>query len=402
MTRPRGRGILSLFLLLAMTLASACSGRSQSQPAQAPANQGSQPATTGTEKRLSGIIKIGTSLALSGPYETGTKGHRSAVLMAVEDVNKSGLLDDAKLEVVQEDGMHTQEAAINAYQKLIQTHKVLAIFGPAAVPQALAAIPLAQQAKVLAFSPNPHPDVAKIGDHTFIAVTMYTDLVPELLKTVVKKYGIKRYGIVTQRDYPLAMINAEVRRKTLKELGVEVVLDETFLGTEADFSPMVTKILHTNPDAVVVDGTPPAEPLLDKQLRQAGYKGVMMAATSAITPTSIKASAEAFEGIINATGWLPNMPGASERSKDVTQRFRERFGFDLDMYSVGLYDNVWVLAHAIKKVGTTTDTEAIRRALMEIEVEGVQGKLKFNANRTQDHTLALFQVKNGLAVPISN
>lgn len=400
MQRLRVRGFGSVLLPLALTLTAACSSGLQTQPAQTPAGQGAQPQPVG-EKKLTGTIKIGTSFALSGPYETGSKGHRSAVIMAADDVNQSGLLGDAKLEVVQEDGMHTTEAAINAYQKLIQTHKVLAVFGPSSVPQALAAIPLAQQARVLAFAPNPHPDVPKIGENIFVAVPMIQDMIPGLLDTMIKKHSIKRVGIITQKDYALAVINNEIRRKKLKELGVEIVLDEQTLGTDTDFSPVVAKIMNAKPDMVIVDGTPPAEPLLDKQIKQAGYKGLLMASTSIIPPTAVKANAEAYEGIFGVTGWMPNAPGLSEKAREVNKRFRERFGFDLDMYSAGLYDSVWLLAQAIRQAGTATDVDAIRKALLAVEVDGVQGKLRYKADRTQTVTGVIFQIQNGVHVPVT-
>lgn len=259
--------------------------------------------------------------------------------MAVDDINNSGILDDAKFELKMEDGMNTTEAAINATQKLIQTHKVLAIFGPSSQAQALVSVPL------------------------------------------------------------VAVANNEIRRKKFKELGVEIVLDEMTLATDTDFSPVISKIMQARPDALVVDCTPPAEELLIRQTKQAGYKGLFLNGPTGVPTSRIKAVPDVYEGGINVVGWLPDMPGASEKARDFTKRYRDRFGFDPDMYSAGIYDSVWMLAHAIKQAGSTTDTEAIRKALANLEIEGVQGKLKFKENRTLNSTAVIYQVKDGKQVP---
>lgn len=396
--------LVTLLLVLAV-LVSGCGQTQSSSPAASPASpkaSSSAPASSAPASsapapaaKLSGTIKIGVALALTGPYETGVRGHRVGIEMAVEDVNKSGLLDDAKIEIVEADAVNTNETAINAFQKLIKTDKVTAIFGPPSATQAMAAIPLAQQAKVLVMSPNALPAVPAIGDHVFGTVPMYPDTVPGALKQVVPARGIKTAALLSEKEYVLAVADAKARRETLKQLNVQIVLDEETVATDTDFTPLVTKVMNAKPDMVAVDLTPPAGPLLLKQLKQAGYKGTIMSGPGTLPPSFPAGDPQLYEGTLNIVGWFPGQPGETDKTKDFIKRFAEKRGSSPDQYAIGQYDNVWMLAKAIKKAGKINDIEGIRSALMTIEHDGLQGKLKFNDKRIQDHNPVVIQAQNG-------
>lgn len=384
--------ITVLLTLGLLVVTSGCGQQSQ---------QSSVPTGNPTDAKLSGTIKLGMGFSLSGPYATAAKGHVSAMEMAVDDVNKSGLLEDAKFEIVREDSINTVATAINAFQKLVTTHKVLATFGPGAGDQGLAAIPIAQKAGIIAMSPNTIPQVPAIGDYVFGMVPIVPEMIPVAIDKVVAARKIKTVAILTQKDYPLAVQCSDQRRKEFAKLGVKILVDEEGLASDTDFTSIVTKIMSANPDMVIVDGTLPHDPLFIKQLKNAGFKGTIMGGSADTPPKVTSSDPQAFEGVINLVGWLPDLPGASAKSVEFTKRFKERFGFPPDQYSVGIYDNVWFLANAIKKAGTVSDRKAIRDTMTTIEYEGVQGKLKFDDKRIQKHTPALFEVKNGVQVPLN-
>lgn len=373
-----------------------------SQTACSPNNQTKESGAKDSETaKLSGTIKLGMGFALSGPYETPTKGHRSAMEMAVEDVNNSGILGAAKFEIAREDSMHTVEGAINAFQKLVVTDKVLATFGPPTGPQSMSALPVAQKTGVLAFASSTLASVPKIGDYVFVTSPIIIDMIPSALDKIVAARNIKTVAMLTQKDYPAGVQSSVVRRQEFKKLGVEIILDEEGLKTDTNFSTTITKIMNKKPDMVIVDGDDPHDPLFLRQLKNAGYKGTIMAGTATVPPKVTSSNPVAFEGVINLVGWMPDMPNASDKAKDFTKRFKEKYGFLPDQFAVGVYDNVWLLANAIKQVGSVSDSKALRDAVANIEYEGVQGKLKFNANRTQEHSPVLFETKNGVQVPMN-
>lgn len=359
--------------------------------------------TTTTTTRLSGTIKIGSAISQTGPYAPGTAGHRTAIDMATEDINKSGILDDAKIEVYKEDSVNTAATAINAFQKLISTDKVIAIIGPSAGEQALASDSVAQKAGVMVLNVSSLRDISVIGDYVFTTVPIIPDMVPAATEQVVKTRNIKTVAMLTQKDFPTSMQCRDQRLKTFSKLGVNVVLDELGLTTDTDFTSIISKIMNLNPDMVAMDGTTPHDPLFLNQLRSAGYKGTVFAGVGTNPASVWKANPASFEGVINLTGYLAGIPTASAKVQEFEKRFKERNNnFALDQYSAGIYDNLWMLAYAIKKAGTTTDVEAIRDAYATIEYEGIQGKLKFDKDRIQAHSPAVFVIKNSTALPFTN
>lgn len=350
-------------------------------------------------KRLSGTLKLGFLYAQSGNVAKISGVYAKAVKLAVEDVNKSGILEDAKIELVEEDEGDAVATSINAFQKLITTAKVPVILGPDISALGMAAIPLAQKAEVLALPLISSAQITTLGDMVFTMMTLYDVGIPAALEQVVKAKNIKNVAILTQKDFPSSATNTKVRLETFNKLGVNVVLDEQGLGNDKDFSSVITKIQTQKPDLVIVDGTAPFEALFLKQYKNSGYKAPFMAGLSGIS-TSMKTNKEAYEGEINFVTYLSGAPGASAEAADLDKRLKEATGMTVDQFMMDRYDSVWILANAVKKAGTVTDSKAIRDALATIEYEGVRGKTKFTENRTKTElTPILVTAKNGVLVP---
>lgn len=377
--------ILSLVLLIA---ASGCGQNTDSNKA----NNGNNAET----KRLSGTLKLGYIWSQSGAYAKMGGYMAACVRAAVEDVNKSGLLEDAKIELVEADSGDKVETTINSFQKLISTDKVPVILGPDVSNAAMAAVPLAQKAGVLAMPLISIAKVTELGDMVFTPMTLYDTIIPAGLEQVVKAKNIKNVVIFSQKDWPSSVKNSEIRAETLKKLGVNVVLNEQGLGTDKDFSGVITKIKELKPDLVIVDGVTTFESLFFTQLKNSGYKALIGSGLTGIS-SAIKLAKEAYEGEINFVTYLP---GKDPKTADMDKRLKEAAGVTPDQFMADRYDAVWMLANAVKKAGTVTDSKAIRDALATIEYEGVRGTSKFTANRTKTELPPiLVTAKDGELIP---
>lgn len=349
--------------------------------------------------RLSGTLKVGFVVSQSGPVAKIGSIHAKAVRLAVEDVNKSGLLEDAKIELIEADTGDTVATTINSFQKLISTYKVPIILGPEVSVSANAALPLAQKSGVLGLALVSNAIITDLGDMVFTMMTPYDASIPVALEQVVKAKNIKTVAMLSQKDFPGSVTNTTIRRETFSKLGVQIVLDEQGLQADKDFSAVLTKIQNLKPDMVIVDGTSAFEVLFLKQYKKTGYKADFMAGIAGMS-SPVKTNKEAYEGEINFVNYLSGMSGASAQQVDLDARLKEATGAETDQFILDRYEAIWILANAVKKAGTVTDAKAIRDALLTLEYEGVRGKTKFTEKRVKTELPPiLVTAKDGNLVP---
>ena len=101
---------------------------------------------------FSGDISVGVVLPRSGriassfgePMEHGLQ-------LALEEIN-SGQLGDARIKLIIEDDMSTEEGAVAAFEKLIREDDVSVILGPATSAMTKDAFPIAEENSVVAIS----------------------------------------------------------------------------------------------------------------------------------------------------------------------------------------------------------------------------------------------------------
>ena len=74
-------------------------------------------------KGLSGEIPIAGVWSLTGDAAVYGPSQKNASELAVEEINKSGMLGGAKLKLITEDDRSTKEGAITAFEKLINKEK---------------------------------------------------------------------------------------------------------------------------------------------------------------------------------------------------------------------------------------------------------------------------------------
>ena len=76
------------------------------------------------------VIKIGSIGPLTGPAATYGQSVKNAVQLVEKQVNEKGGIKGKKVQFIFEDDQADQNAAINAFNKLVDNEKVNAILGP--------------------------------------------------------------------------------------------------------------------------------------------------------------------------------------------------------------------------------------------------------------------------------
>ena len=170
-------------------------------------------------------IRIGQTLALTGPLAQTGQVHKIVGELFIENLNKAGGLLGRKVEWVLLDDQSKPDVARTLYERLITVDDVDLIMGPYATANILAAIGVAQRhKKMLIHNTMGIPSLATY-DWQFNALLISADAAHTVPALVYDAYAsvkpIKSVTFVTSK-FPSAKYNTDGARDVAKERGIEV------------------------------------------------------------------------------------------------------------------------------------------------------------------------------------
>jgi branched-chain amino acid transport system substrate-binding protein len=340
-------------------------------------------------------VKIGAALSMTGAGAVYGATQKAGIQLAVDEVNKGGLVPGKKLEVIFEDDGSSKEQGINVYQRFINRDKVAVIIGPTLSTTATAANPIAQAAKVpvLAVSNTAASGITDIGDHVWRVSLMEKQVIPGALGRARAKLGFKTAAVLYGNDDVFTKAGYDVMKKALEDLGVKVLGTQTFARPDRDFNAQLTSLQGTNPDFLMVSALADNASAIVSQARQLGYKGPIMGGNGFNSPAFIKNAGPAAEGVLVGTSWNSASPDP------VNQKFIEGMkarGTDPDQFSAQAYTGIMVIAEALRKAGGQGGREDVKKGFAMVkDLPTPLGKFSFTPSRDGQHDPALQQVKDG-------
>ena len=362
---------------------------------------GDKKAASSSAKAASGdTVKFGFVTAYTGPGAAYGQAEKEGAELAVEEINKDPKTK-MKIDLVTYDSKLNKAEAINAFKRLIEQDKVLAIQGPMTSGEIFAAGPIAQQAKVAVFGTSTTaPKVTDIGDYIFRNAIPGKLAIPTTVKKAHDKLGFKKVAVMYSNNNDQMVGENEIYQQTFKDMGSDVVATETFADKDTDFSAQLTKIQAANPDVICIAGFYQEGALIVKKAREMGMNQPIIGNNGFNSPAYIQQAGDAANGTLVATPWNP------ERKTDKAQNFRKAFvakyGHEPDQFAAQAYDAMYVIHQAVEQSGTTTDRKKFRDTLANIKnFEGATGKFEFDQNRDPKMDLDVLEVKDGKWVPFA-
>jgi len=339
-------------------------------------------------------IKIGAVFILTGGNSGYGIAQRAGVELALAEMNKSGGIQGAPLDVIFEDSQGKKDDAINAVRKLIDKDEVVAILGPTLSGEMFGAGPIAEQSGVPILGVSTTAKgITDIGTHVFRNSLPEAGVLPYTVKRAVQTFGLKKVGIMWAANDDFSKSGYDTFKDELAKNQVQVIAEASFSTKDTEFGPQITKIMTANPDAIVISSLYQEAALVMVQARKAGYKGSFIGGNGFNSPALIDVAKDAAEGAIVGSPWYGGR-SAPQVTKFVTD-YTAKVGKPPDQFAAQAYDGMMLIAEALKKAGST-NREKIRDALASIKgYEGVTGTFSFDANRNPDMQPYVLQIKDG-------
>ena len=295
-------------------------------------------------------IKIGFSMAQSGPLAGSGKSALLAMKIWAEDQNAKGGLLGRPVKLVYYDDQSTPANVPPIYTKLIDVDKVDLIVSGYATPIIAAALPIAMQHDMTLMG------LFGLGNNIKLKYDKYFGVAPigeDPANTAVKPF-FDVVDTMNPKPATIAVITPEIQfghavlegvRNAASKRGMKVVYDRTFPPSMTDFSTVVREVQAVTPDLVMV-GTQPGQTInvaraiaevgLDARLIGGAMTGLQTTDTETILGPQIN-------GLVNFAYWLPapklQYPGSMEFLSKYQARAKSE-GVD----PIGYYVAPWAYA----------------------------------------------------------
>jgi branched-chain amino acid transport system substrate-binding protein len=349
-------------------------------------------------------IRVGGTLALTGPLAATATVHKIVGEIYVEQLNKRGGLLGRPVEWVLLDDQSKPDLARTLYEKLITVDKVDLLIGPYATGAILSAMAVAERhEKMLVHHTFGIPKLAKY-ESQFPAWHFGPNLdqtVPALLLDALAAAGKppKTVAIVTSK-FPSVHFLALGAREVAQKRGLKEVLFLEFEFGSKDFGPIAARVREADPDflwmgAIGLEGNNLLEALkkLDYTPRNHFYT-YPAPGPMAVSPDAANAlSTTVFEGAPPFT----NAPAVADFVKQYEERAAKAgLPYTLADVQAGVSYTAWQILEAAVTATKSLDDKKLAQWIRANKIDTITGKLRFNETGNYGDDLSkVKQVQNG-------
>ena len=333
-------------------------------------------AAMGATAQAQDAVKIGLILPMTGGQASTGKQIDNAVKLYMQQHGDT--VAGRKIEVILKDDAAVPDNTKRLAQELIVNDKVSFIAGFGVTPAALAAAPLATQAKV--------PEIVMAAGTSII-----TERSPYIVRTSftlaqsstiigdwAAKNGIKKVATLTS-DYAPGADAEKSFNERFKGAGGEVVEAIKIPLANPDFAPFLQRMKDAKPDAMFVfvpagQGGNFMKQYAERGLDKSGIK--VIGPGDVMDDDLLSGMGDAALGVVTAHIYSAAHP--SQMNKDFVAAYKKAFGSRPGFMAVSGYDGIALIYAALKKTEGKTDGDALIEAMKGMKWESPRGPISID------------------------
>jgi branched-chain amino acid transport system substrate-binding protein len=362
-------------------------------------------------------VKVGLLVPLSGIYARPGAVMRMGAEMGIEHINAQGgvkSMGGAKLKLVVLDSGDSTEKAKAAAQRMVAQETDLVVATGSYLSSFTLAVTEVTERAGLPLLTLSYSDMITERGFKYIFQTSATSgsqaeqSLPELMKVAAAAGATKPKTVAIITDNTAASISSvkPMKERLLKELGLQLVVDETFTPPLSDATPLVQKVRATRPDllfflpTVISDAKLMLEKMNEFGLGQGRIPTISFGIAIA-EPDMLKTmSPELLQGVMAVVGsW--GGKGHEKLMAELKQKYNEPW---MTQNAISTYADMWVMKAALEKAGKA-DREAVAQALRTMDGGPSTfypgGQIKFDERgRRAGAGLTIIQWQSGVPVVV--
>jgi len=183
--------------------------------------------------------------------------------------------------------------------------------------------------------------------------------------------GIESVAIVTQSDVPTLVEIADlVYPPIFEDAGVEIVADETFLGTDTDFSALAAKVVGASPDLILLLGQGPPNVTASTAILNQGYDG-FVGGSAGFANGVLEPLGDSADGFTWPTDF--NVDSDVPSTQEFVAYYEEATGNTPGAFAANAWDAVLLFAYGIAAAEDPSDRASLRDGLAAAAAAGFDG-----------------------------
>ena len=319
-------------------------------------------------------VKVGLILPMTGGQASTGKQIDNAIKLYMSQ--KGDTVAGKKIEVILKDDGAVPDNTKRAAQELIVNDKVAFIAGFGVTPAALAAAPLATEAKV--------PEIVMAAGTSII-----TERSPYIVRTSftlaqsstiigdwAAKNGIKKVATLTS-DYAPGNDALNFFKERFTAGGGQVVEEVKVPLANPDFAPFLQRMKDSNPDAMFVFVPAGQGGNFMKQYAERGLTNIKVIGPGDVMDDDLlNGMGDAALGTVTAHLYSAAHPSAM--NKDFVAAYKKMFSQRPGFMAVSGYDGIHLIYEALKKTGGNTDGTALVDAMKGMKWESPRGPISID------------------------
>jgi branched-chain amino acid transport system substrate-binding protein len=356
-------------------------------------------------------VKVGVIQPLSGSVAASGNYIRMGAEIGRDWINAKGGVLGRKVELLIEDNKSDPKEAATAAEKLIVRDKVPVIVGAWGSSMTLAAMPKLEEYGVpMVVETSSAATITKAGNPWIFRISPPSEMEALGLSKYMKDLGIKQADfLAVNTDWGRGAVGAF--GDLLKRSGAQVGTAEFMEQAATDMNAQITKVKAGGADTLFLTTSVEQITLVLKQAQEQRLVRRVITTGGSSSPSQlIKQAGAAAEGTYHILFFLPWFPEAmpdGKLAKAFVDEWAKR-GHPFEGLTEGFrgHDGVLTAVEAIRIAGKP-DPKAVREALWQVSVMGVNGPIKFEKDGPAGKesgqskpSIFIVQVKDGkIALP---
>jgi branched-chain amino acid transport system substrate-binding protein len=342
-----------------------------------------------------GLLAVSGQALAADPIKLGVIAEAQAIAgasipqaaqLAADEINAKGGVDGRMIEIVAYDNHSSSADSVRAFQRAVNEDKVHAVIGSYVSEVVLALMPWASRLKTPFITPgassneipvNVHKDYEK-NKYTFHGYLTSGSLalsVCDAAKDLLVDGKHMKTAVIMSEDAAWTKPLDVGYEACLPKIGLQILDHIRFSPDTTDFTPIFNKIEGSKPDVILTGishvGVQPTVQWKNQQV-PIPMLGISSQATN---ETFGKDTNNAADGVIFqsiAAGDVASTP----KTVPFAEAFKKKFGNYPSYAGYTAYDEVYYIADAIKRAGST-DADKMVDALEKTDWEGTIGRTQF-------------------------
>jgi len=344
----------------------------------------------------SGTIRIGLHYELTGAVADYGTAELKGSQLAIKQANEAGGNYE---EVIYDNKSDTTESVTLAAQ--LANDGVAGVVGPATSGASAATYQIMNDSKVVVISPSAtainqtlNPSDGKVYDYVFRICFEDSYQGAAMAQYAVDTLNKEKAVIYADSSSDYAKGLTEAFTKQFEKLGGTVVATDYYQEKDTDFNSVLTKFKDMDFDVLYIPGYYNEAGLIIKQAREMGIDCEIIGPDGFDSESLIElAGASNLNKVYYTTAYTT--VGASDALKAFIDAYKAEYNEEPGMFAALAYDSTNLLIQAIEKAGST-DSEAIRNAVENIEFDGVTGSFSFDETHTPIKSVLVVTLVDGV------